>query len=334
RPHIGGGRFVELGGQTGALFEESPEEEELRRWREHKFLELERFYAKQWREELSNINLEEIYSHYQMRFAGQPKPKTLEELKTLADRFIDDPNQEQVLITGLTSIGVSPKFQQEIITRWRVLGRPSIRKFAPYFTHILIVDLVFLFGIGADLIGRGRPSHKIDVAYLYYLPFCRVFTSNDKLHKALAPLFLRSNQSFVAGEELKKDLGKLDTYYDALPQETKSRGVYFFAYSPPHDDSFLTTQLWDKHMSSNWRDKQAPAPRPNSIAGKDIMEKIKELEKKAKTEGTTQPDWAEESDQMVIKRMVSGKRGKWTRFPPEVMNRRKNANGDWEDIPS
>ena len=37
RPHIGGGKFVELGGQTGALFEESPEEEALRRWREHKF---------------------------------------------------------------------------------------------------------------------------------------------------------------------------------------------------------------------------------------------------------------------------------------------------------
>jgi len=334
RPHIGGGRFVELGGQTGALYEESPEEEALRRWREHKFLELERLYAKQWREGLSNINLEEIYSHYQMRFDGQPKPKTLEEVKTLVDRLIDDPNQEQILITGLASIGVSPKFQQEIIARWRASGCPSIRKFAPYFTHVLSVDLFFLFGIGADLIGRGRPSHKIDVAYLYYLPFCMVFTSNDRLHKALVPLFLRSNQSFIPGEELKEDLGKLDTRYDSLPQETKARGVYFFAHSPPHDNSFLTTRLWDKHMSPNWRDRKAPVPRPNSSVGKELMEKIKELEKKAKTEGTTQPSRPGESDQMVIKRMVSGKRGKWTRFPPEVMNRRKNADGDWEDIPS
>ena len=64
RPIIGGGRYVELGGQTGAYFEASPEEEAMQRWRDHKFLELERLYAKQWREGLSNVDLEEIYSHY------------------------------------------------------------------------------------------------------------------------------------------------------------------------------------------------------------------------------------------------------------------------------
>ena len=190
-----------------------------------------------------------------------------------------------------------------------------------------------MFGIGADLIGRGRPSHKIDVAYLYYLPFCKIFTSNDKLHKALAPLFLTSDQSFVSGEELKEDLKKLDAHYDTLPEETKVRGVYVFAHSPPPDTSFLVTRLWDKYMSPKWRERTNPEPKPNSPIGKDFYDKIRELEKKAKTEGTAQPSRAGESDQMVIKRMVSGKRGKWTRFPPEVMNRRKNANGDWEDIP-
>ena len=161
-----------------------------------------------------------------------------------------------------------------------------------------------------------------------------VFTSNDRLHKALVPLFLRSNQSFIPGEELKKDLGKLDARYDALPQETKTRGVYAFASFPPHDNSFLTTRLWDKHMSPNWKDREVPGPRLNNPAVKELMEKIKELEKKAKTEGTIQPSWLGEPDQIVIRRIVSGKRGKWTRFPPEVMDRRKNADGDWEDIPS
>ena len=32
RPHIGGGKFVELGNQTGVFFEASPEEEALKRW--------------------------------------------------------------------------------------------------------------------------------------------------------------------------------------------------------------------------------------------------------------------------------------------------------------
>ena len=335
RPHIGGGKYVELGGQTGAFFEASPEEEALKRWQGHKFLELERFYAKQWREGLSNINLDGIYSQYQTSFAGRPKPKTLGEVKAMVDKVIDGPEQEQVLVTGLASIGVAPKFLEEIIARWRVAGQPPIRQFAPYFTYVLSVDLFFMFGIGSDLIGRGRPSHKIDVAYLYYLPFCMVFTSNDKLHKALVPIFLRSNQSFISGEELKSDLKKLDAHFDAIPPEAKERGVYAFAPAPPHDNSFLTTQLWDKHMSSRWREiKGNLKPNPNSPAGKEIMAKIKDLEEKVKTEGTTQPTKPGESDQLVIKRMVSGKRGKWTRFPPEVMNRRKNANGEWEDIPS
>jgi len=333
RPHIGGGRYVELGGQTGAFFEASPEEEALKRWREHKFIELERFYAKQWREGLRDINLEVIHSQYQTSFAGQPKPKTLEEIKAMVDKVIDGSEQEQILITRLVSIGVSPKFLEEIVTSWRENGRPPIRQFAPYFTHILSVDLFFMFGIGTDLIGKGRPSHKIDVAYLYYLPFCMVFTSNDKLHKALAPIFLRPNQSFISGEELKADLKKLDTHFDALPAEVKERGVYAFAPAPPHDDSFLTTKLWDKHMSSSWREiKGNPRPDPDNPAGKKLMAKIRELEEKVKAEGTTQPTQPGESSQVVIKRMVSGKRGKWTRFPSEVMNRRKNENGDWENI--
>ena len=68
RPVIGGGRYVELGGQTGAFFEASPEEEAMKRWQEHKFLELEHFYAQQWRTGLSNVDLEEIYSYYQKAF--------------------------------------------------------------------------------------------------------------------------------------------------------------------------------------------------------------------------------------------------------------------------
>lgn len=333
RPHIGGGRFVELAGQTGAFFEASPEEEALKRWQEHKFLELERSFARYWRVGLSNINLEEIYAQYQQSFTGRPRPKTLEGVKEMADKIINSPDQEQVLAMGLSSLGITPKFKEEIVARWQKEGCQPVKVFAPYFTHVITVDLVFHIGIGVDLIGRGRPSHRADIAYLYYLPFCMVFSSNDKLHKSLVPLFLRSNQSFVPGDELKEDLGKLDTHYDALPDETKVRGLYYFANSPPHDTSFLTTRLWDKHMSSTWRERGGREPQPNSPIGKELHNKLRELEKKAKEEGATTPSWKGESDQMVIKRMVSGKRGRWTRFPPEVMNRRKNADGEWEDIP-
>lgn len=132
---------------------------------------------------------------------------------------------------------------------------------------------------------------------------------------------------------MKEDLTKLDQHYSTLPADDLAKGVYFFASAPPHDTSFLTTRLWDKYQSPTWREVKGMAPQPASPIGKKFMDGIRDLEIKAKTEGVDLPSRPGESDQMVLKRIVSGKRGKWTRFPPEVMNRRKNADGEWEDIP-
>jgi hypothetical protein len=40
-----------------------------------------------------------------------------------------------------------------------------------------------------------------------------------------------------------------------------------------------------------------------------------------------------EPDSMIIQRTVRLQRGKWKMFPPEVLNRRRNAEGEWEDVP-
>ena len=47
--------------------------------------------------------------------------------------------------------------------------------------HMFSVDFFFHLAIAADLISRVRPEgkadNKVDIAYLYYLPFCMVFVS-------------------------------------------------------------------------------------------------------------------------------------------------------------
>lgn len=332
RPHIGGGKYVNLKGKTGVYFKESPEEESMHRWQDHKFLEVERMYAKKWRDGLSNLDLEYIYSQYKLSFAGKSKPKTMQEVKIMVDTIINNPDQEIVLKTGLASLGVSPKFIEEILNRWQSEEKPIIREFAPYFTHVLSVDLLFMLGIGADLIGRGRPSHKIDVAYLYYLPFCKIFVSNDKLHKLLAPIFLRTDQTFIFGEELKNDFKKLDEYYSKLPSEDLEKGVYFFASSPPKDTCFLTTQLWDKYQSPKWRERKGQAPTKDSPSQKNLLKDLKDFRERAEKEGVLYPSHSDQSDQILIMRNVKVKKGKWVRFSKEVTDRRKNSNGDWEDI--
>jgi hypothetical protein len=58
----------------------------------------------------------------------------------------------------------------------------------------------------------------VDIAYLYYLPFCMVFASSDNLHKRVVPLFLRPDQSFVEGPDLKADLKKIDEHTRSFPR--------------------------------------------------------------------------------------------------------------------
>lgn len=331
RPHITSGRHVELEGRKGVIFEPSPEEEALSRWQKHEFLDLERLRAKAWRRGLSNINLKQNYDLFQ-RFFPIGKPKSLSEVKKLVDFYINETDQETILKFGLSLVGLSIESQAEVITRWRACGRQVIKIFAPYFTHVFSVDLFFYIAIAADLIGHGRPSHKIDLAYLYYLPFCKVFTSKDKLHADIVPFFLSENQTYIPGEELKTDLAKLDQYYQAFSDEIKKRGVMSFAFYPPDDPSFLITRLWDKYMNPEWRKhKMQPRPQPENNANKEMRERIDRL----RNEGVPIPNdkvGIHEPDELIIERHVLGRKGKWDRFPPEVMNRRKNEKGEWEDI--
>ncbi|MGC2330827.1 MAG: hypothetical protein WA581_05195 [Candidatus Acidiferrales bacterium] len=65
--------------------------------------------------------------------------------------------------------------------------------------------------------------------YLYYLPFCSVFTSKDNFHAQIVPLFLAPEQTFVNGTELKEDLAKLVAHYESLPKEVLKTGLIHFA---------------------------------------------------------------------------------------------------------
>lgn len=332
RPIISGGEIKELDGKTGVIFRQSPEEEAFQRWQRKDFLDLERTLAKKWRQGLSNIDLEQNYQIFQ-RFFPIGKPKTLADVKKFVDFSIDGPDKEKVLHFGLSLVGITEPAQEQVLTRWHKSGEPSIREFCPYFTYVFSIDFFFNLAIAADLIGRGRPSHKIDLAYLYYLPFCMVFTSNDKLHASITPYFLRENQSFVLGTDLKADFTKLDAHYDTLPDEVKKRGVMSFASYPPMDNTFLVTRLWDKHMSPQWREhKTVPKPQPDSKLGKKISDEIRRFTEEGTPVSERTRVNSDEMHHMIIKRMVLGQKGKWKRFPPEVLNRRKNEKGEWEDI--
>jgi hypothetical protein len=186
----------------------------------------------------------------------------------------------------------------------------------------MTVDLFFALAIAAGLIAKERPSNKADIAYLYYLPFCMVFASMDKLHVRTVPLFLKGKQRFIWGADLKAELKRLDEHYSAFPEDVKSRGVMSFAHVPPTEGDFLTTRLWDEFMSPIWRKPREPRP----DAGADpadserIERTLRELNEKLKTSTPADREvHIKDADFVIVESKVPATLGKWRIVPPEAV---------------
>ncbi len=81
-----------------------------------------------------------------------------------------------------------------------------------------------------------------------------IFVSSDRLHRNIAPMFLRDNQEFVWGPELKNSLKEINLYYSLFPDDQKEQGLYSLAPTPPQHIPTFVSLLWDNHLKS-WRKK-------------------------------------------------------------------------------
>jgi len=173
----------------------------------------------------------------------------------------------------------------------------------------------FQVALAADLISSQRPSNRIDIGYMFCLPFSMVFISSDRLHKKCAPLFLRKDQEFVWGEDLKTDLARINQFYSKLPNSVKENGIMSFASGPPKDDEFLVTRLWDRHLPG-WREKlELPKAGVDDARLKARINRIAELSKSGENVVTDMP---QEPDWMIVKRSVFKKKGSWWQVPKDL----------------
>jgi hypothetical protein len=253
RPLLGGGIPVQLGDKKGMIFQRSKEEEALDRWSRREFLDLERTIAKVWRQALSKIDLDANAKSVMAELGHWKTPKTLEEAKQISDTIIDNMDPEWLIGFGLELLGV-PEATAWVQNDWVQKRRPPLREHVPYFIFMLSINIFFCLALPTELLRDVKASHQVDLAYLYYLPFCTVFTSKDRFHAQIVPLFLDPFQTFVHGEDLKSELKKLNEHYSRLPESELRQGLISFAPYPPDETEFLTTRLWDKYLP-RWRQK-------------------------------------------------------------------------------
>jgi hypothetical protein len=321
---IRGGDWMEApDGTVGVHLDEFPEAEALRRWKEGEFLELERAAAKLWRGELAAYDPDRMIGVVKNILPTGTKIADLAELKLLIDGFCAS-NDQHVLALALDVLGVPQASKAPIFERWTAAGCPQLDRFAPYLAHVFKVDLLFYVGIHRGFISGERASNKADIAYLYYLPFAMVFTSGDKLHQRTVPLFLKTDQSYVQSDELKAALREIDEHYDRLPEEIKQRGVLAFAHFPPSTLDNVVTQLWDKHMRSDWREvakhHEAEVGKPlDDAQHRALLEELRTRVAAAQrvTDGDQRLN-SDAADYAVVRRLMPTTKGKWRMFPEEL----------------
>lgn len=309
-----GGRLVKSGGKSGVIFEQSSAAQAFSRWSNGEFLEIERQYARLWREALSNLDLESVGKTFREIGIDGKSCTSLEEVYQIASAVVngkDKPFDRMKLAVLFFSI--PRQLHSPLLERWKISGYQPISEYAPYAAYVLTVEIFFQLAIASHHIASTRPSNRADIAYLFYLPFCAMFVSWDKLHRKCAPLFLRQDQDFVWGPDLKNALSELNTYYAGLPQAERDRGIMAFAASPPTQGDTLVTMLWDKHLPA-WR-RRATVPSKGVMRDSKLADEVASMAH-AHSLSAEEVDFdPQEPDSMTLQRSIQMRRGSWWQLP-------------------
>ena len=315
---VAGGIPAKLGGETAVVFQDSPEAQAFTRWQDGKFSELEKMFAYKWRSELEALDLSAIKNVFDKVGINGMDCRTFKDARRIAEMVVSEQNKKfEAMNLAMIVLGVDPQTQHEIFGKWKIYGQPPLKKFAPYAAHVLEIEIFFQLAIAANLISPERPSNRTDIAYLFYLPFSIIFVSSDKLHKRCASLFMREDQEFVWGVELKSDLGKLNRHYSTIfSSEDKERGVTKLIRKPPEDKEFMVTHLWKRHLPYSNLSGDSPAD-------EKVPEKILSLiEESKKISGSSFSDDAlvsevQNPDFVSFQRNLPKRKGSWWVLPKD-----------------
>ena len=311
-----GGRMVKGDGGRVAVFEPSQEADAFARWQRREFLEIERQYARAWRSDGAILNMAECSAGVES-LGVLERCKDLDQARTLAADVVHHQKRPlELLSLVLSSLEIPLGSSQQTLKRWIISGKRPLSEFAPYTAHVLEVESFSQIALASNLISSERASNLLDIAYLFYLPFCMMFVSNDRLHQRCAPLFLRPNQEFVWGQDLKANLGQINEHFLKLPKKVREQGVYSMADDPPPIGNQAVRDLWSR-LLPKWREAGREPPnathRPPPTA-----DEIRRMAESPEMVGSEHVSTSGELDQAIIKRSVKQRKGSWYQIPASL----------------
>ena len=309
------GHAVASRGRIGVNLQPSPESEAFLRWRNGNFLSIEREQATRWRSELERLDLQEIARSFSESVTNETCT-TLDQARDLAKKLVSEPSDRYSQIERyFEHLGIDREYHGGIVNRLQAFGLPKLSIYAPYATYVLTVEWFFRIALASGLIPKERPSNWVDISYLFYLPFCSLFVSSDKLHRETAPLFLSDKQQFVWGPDFKTGLLEVKKYYEKYSDTIEREGLIKFASNPPKEGDFFVSKLWDRHIPE-WRTgfnfEVTDSDEALTAFGSTLRKRFEGKKVDDALLENRQPDF------LTVNRRVSEFRGPWRQVPRDI----------------
>lgn len=312
---LAGGRLVKIDGKGAAVFERTPEADAFSRWQRRDFLGIERQYAREWRATLAGIDLNAIADSIRAIGVDGSRCKTMEEAQALAEQLVSNSDRYGIEM-ALHFLKVPLRYHSQVRTAWSEANFPTLAEYAPYATHVLTVQIFFQIALAASLISPDRASNQVDIGYLFYLPFCMLFVSTDRLHRRAVPAFLQEHQEFVWGADLKAGLRELNEHFLERIDEVNHAGVVTLPSEPPIVGTGMVAELWNR-IFSKWS-KPEPTRSSSGNTPPISADQISQMAAAPAATGDEIDFDPREPGRIVIKRQVRRKKGSWFQIAQSV----------------
>lgn len=275
RPNVPGGKHVvDPDGKKGIEFSQPVEEQILQRWRDGKFDEAEKISADSWRDSIKDNVI---------RPDSLPRPDFLNELKnqddllTYIDSYLNVSQTQTEILQNILAVFAFPQeIAAQVFYRYEQAKPILISDFAPYALYCYRIFMLFQLSIYRG-ITTPRRTDIIDLQYLYYLPFVTIFTSHDRFHKTFAPLFLREDQQFILGNDLKSDLKSIVKLRDAVLDKELDEWMEVHKNSPPEQPDSFTHRTWKEGATPNYKDWTKETHKRTPEEEKELLERLKRM---------------------------------------------------------
>lgn len=159
--------------------------------------------ANEWRG-MAQCGVESYSALLRERNIELPATRNASDALRMAQELLGQQNTSTVWLTLFLQHCGSEHLYRELDNILHGLEVRPLSEWAPY-THFCLTTLLAGIMCWRDRHVPQTPNNGLDLQYLYYLPFCSIFCSADRLHRTLGQLLIRSDQRFASPVQLSTD---------------------------------------------------------------------------------------------------------------------------------